>query len=67
MNKIGVKKSKNPKMAFRLFLQLTAVLFNIFINGTFYFIKDSKIANYADDNKYFRTRNYANFRLVSKE
>ena len=29
---------------------LGPLLFNIFINDTFYFIKDSKIANYADDN-----------------
>ena len=29
---------------------LGSLLFNIFINDMFYFIKDSKIANYADDN-----------------
>ena len=26
------------------------LLFNIFINGIFYFVKDTKITNYADDN-----------------
>ena len=29
---------------------LGPLLFNIFINDIFYFIKDSKIANYVDDN-----------------
>ena len=32
---------------------LTALLFNIFINDLFYFIKEAKLSNYADDNQLY--------------
>ena len=36
---------------------LGPLLFNIFINDMFYFIKDTKVANYADDNTLYTTTN----------
>jgi len=36
---------------------LGPLLFNIFINDMFYFIKDTKMANYADDNTLYTTTN----------
>ena len=36
---------------------LGPLLFNIFINDLFFFVKDSKIANYADDNTAYSTAN----------
>ena len=39
---------------------LGPLLFNIFINDMFYFIKDSKIANYADDNTLYTVQENIN-------
>ena len=35
---------------------LGPLLFNIFLNDIFFFVKDSKITNYADDNTLYATR-----------
>ena len=32
---------------------LSPLLFNIFINDLFYFIKEAKLSNYADDNQLY--------------
>ena len=43
---------------------LGSLLFNIFINDIFYFIKETKIANYADDNTtYTSEKNVASLKL----
>ena len=36
---------------------LGPLLFNIFLNDMFYFIKDAKMANYADDNTVYTSKN----------
>ena len=42
---------------------LGPLLFNIFINDLFYFLKDSKLANYADDNTIYGVGNEINHLL----
>ena len=47
---------------------LAPLLFNIFINDLFYFIKEAKLSNYADDNQlYFADNDLAVVQHVLNE
>ena len=46
---------------------LGPLLFNIFLNDMFYFIKDAKMANYADDNTVYTSKNNIEDLLKSLE
>ena len=46
---------------------LGTLLFNIFLNDIFFFVKDSKITNYADDNTPYATEDSAEKLLETLE